>query len=310
MPIRFSLRQLEYLVAVAETGSIALASEKVRVSSPSISTAIAQLEAEFGFPLFVRKHAQGLSLTQSGREITEQAHAVLAAAARVNDLANEVSRTVRGRLSVGCLLTFAQIVLPQLRRGFVSLYPDVIFSQYERNQTEIFDGLRKSTLDIALTYDLNIPPDLQFIPLVSLPPYAILGEGHDLANQPSVSAKELSKYPMVLLDLPMSSEYFLSFFASQGIRPLIAERTRDMAVMRTLVANDFGYSIANIRLLSDKAPDGRSLRYVPLSGTVRPMRLGLLTAKDANASLTISAFTNYCKAQVTQTSTPGLKLDA
>ena len=129
MPIRFSLRQLEYLVAVGETGSIALASEKVRVSSPSISTAIAQLEAEFGFPLFVRKHAQGLSLTQSGREIVDEARAVLAAAARVNDLASTITRTVRGPLHVGCLLTFAQIIPPQLRRGFVNLYPDVIFHQ-------------------------------------------------------------------------------------------------------------------------------------------------------------------------------------
>ena len=56
-----------HLVAVGECGSIALASERVNVSSPSISAAISQLEAEFGLPLFVRKHAHGISLTQGGR---------------------------------------------------------------------------------------------------------------------------------------------------------------------------------------------------------------------------------------------------
>ena len=91
MPLRFTLRQLEYLVAVGEAGSIAVAAERVNVSSPSISTAIAQLEQEFGLQLFVRRHAQGLSLTEAGRRMVVEARAALQAAARLNDLANEVT---------------------------------------------------------------------------------------------------------------------------------------------------------------------------------------------------------------------------
>ena len=72
MPLRFTLRQLEYFVAVGEAGSIALASEKVNVSSPSISAAISQLEEEFGIPLFVRKHAHGLSLSQAGLLVVDK----------------------------------------------------------------------------------------------------------------------------------------------------------------------------------------------------------------------------------------------
>ena len=109
MPLRFTLRQLEYLVAVGEAGSIALASERVNVSSPSISAAIAQLEAEFGLALFVRKHAHGLTLTQGGRQFMAQAKAVLAEAARLNDLAGEITGQVRGPLSVGCLQTLSLI---------------------------------------------------------------------------------------------------------------------------------------------------------------------------------------------------------
>lgn len=80
MPLRFTLRQLEYFVAVGECGSIALAAEKVNVSSPSISAAIAQLEAEFGLQLFVRRHAQGLSLTQGGMRFMDDARALLESA--------------------------------------------------------------------------------------------------------------------------------------------------------------------------------------------------------------------------------------
>ena len=105
MALRFTLRHLEYLVAVGECGSIALASEKVNVSSPSISAAISQLEAEFGLALFVRKHAHGLSLTQGGKQFVAQAKQVLAEAGKLNELANQITGKVRGPLSVGCLLS-------------------------------------------------------------------------------------------------------------------------------------------------------------------------------------------------------------
>ena len=81
MPLRFTLRQLEYFVAVGETSSIALASEKMHVSSPSISTAISQLEAEFGLQLFVRSHGKGLSLTQADEDIARACEQILAHAA-------------------------------------------------------------------------------------------------------------------------------------------------------------------------------------------------------------------------------------
>lgn len=298
MPLRFTLRQLEYLVAVGEAGSIALASERVNVSSPSISAAIAQLEAEFGLALFVRKHAHGLTLTQGGRQFMAQAKAVLAEAARLNDLAGEITGQVRGPLSVGCLQTFAQVMLPQLRRGFVDQFPQVEFRQAELNQTEIFEGLRGATLDVALIYDLDIPSDIHFLPLITLPPYAVLEAGHPLARQTSVTPAELAPHPMVLLDLPFSSDYFLSVFTRAGLRPRIVERTRDMGVMRSMVANGFGYSIANIRPVTDQAPDGRRLAHVPLTGPVRPLQLGLAMMAGAGLALTVQAFVDHARAIV------------
>lgn len=308
MPLRFTLRHLEYLVAVGECGSIALASEKVNVSSPSISAAISQLEAEFGLALFVRKHAHGLSLTQGGKQFAAQAKLVLAEAGKLNELANQITGKVRGPLAVGCLVTFAQMVLPQLRRSFSGQFPDVAFSQVELNQVEIFAALRAASLDVALSYDLDIPSDLAFTALVSLPPYAVMEPGHPLASSDSVSPQQLAPYPMILLDLPLSADYFLSHFTAIGLRPNIAERTRDMGVMRSMVANGFGYSIANIRPLTDAAPDGRRLRYIPLTGPVRPMKLGLIHAEGAGVSLTVQAFIDHCRNQITIDSTPGLQL--
>lgn len=305
--LRYTLRQLEYFVAVGETGSISAASEKVNVSSPSISAAIGHLESVFGLPLFVRQHAQGLSLTSGGRRMMEQARLVLREADALMDLSGDISGTVRGPLSVGCLLTFAQVVLPPVRRSFQDAFPDVRVEQHELNQADIFSFLRRAEIDVALTYDLDLPPDLKFEPLIELPPYAVVSEDHDLAGHEEVAVEDLLGRPMVLLDLPFSAEYFLSFFTRIGAKPVIAERTRDMAVMRGLVANGFGYSLANVRFLSDNSPDGRPLRFIPLKGDVRPMRMGLLMAEGAAGASVVRAFSEHCKDRVTPDHLPGMK---
>lgn len=112
MPFRYTLRQLEYFVAVGKAGSIAAASDKLNVSSPSISAAITQLEVEFGVTLFVREHARGLSLTKAGHKFMERTEFVLREAELLATLAGEITGKVQGILSVGCLVTFAQIILP------------------------------------------------------------------------------------------------------------------------------------------------------------------------------------------------------
>ncbi len=307
MAFRFTLRQLEYLVAVGRAGSITLAAEGLNVSPPSISTAIAQLEAEFGLPLFVRKHAHGMSPTQSGREMIREAALALAAAGRLTELAAQYRGTVKGRLNIGCLLTFAQILVPQLRRSFITRYPEVEFHQSETHQAALIDGLRDAALDVALTYDLALPGDLEFIELASLPPFVMLPAAHPLGQRASLSLSELEEVPLILLDLPLSADYFLSFFEKASLKPRIVDRSRDMAVVRSLVANDFGYSIANVRPQSNRAPDGKALAYVPLSGPLQPMRMGLLCANGSRASLTIRAFIDHAT-ETLQTILPDLIL--
>lgn len=306
MVSRFTLRQLEYFVAVGEQGSIAQASAMVNVSSPSISAAITQLEAEFGLPLFVRKHAHGLSLTQTGQQFMAQARKVLAEAEGLNRLAGTISGKVQGPLNVGCLLTFVQLLLPAIRRRFQIAFPDVQVAQFEYDQQTLIEKLRRAQIDVALSYDLEIPPDLEFIALRSLPPYAVFSAYHPLADRKSVPVQALADHPMVLLDLPISSTYFLSIFEAASVTPNIVERTRDMAVMRSLVANDFGFSLANIRPHSDLSPDGRALRFIPLEGAHRPMRLGFVIPQGARSVLAVDAFITHASQSISKWGYPGV----
>jgi DNA-binding transcriptional LysR family regulator len=298
MSARFTLRQLEYLVAVGQAGSVTLAAERMGVSSPSISTALAQLEIELGQPLFIRKHTQGMTATPFGREIIREAISTLAAARTLAELAEEFHGKVKGSLNFGSGLTFARILVPQLRRSFVDHYPDVAFHHTQTHQAFLIKGLHDGTLDVALTYDLALPPDLTFMPFGVLPPFVTLPADHRLASRETVSIADLADYPMVMLDLPLTTDYFMSLFDKAGVTPDIVERSSDMEVVRALVANGFGLTISNFRPVTDIAADGRRLAYVPLSGDIRPMQIGLLYRKGARISLTVQAFIDHAKVEL------------
>lgn len=306
MPLRFTLRQLEYFIAVGEAGSIALAAEKVSVTAPSMSSAIAQLEAGFGVQLFTRRHAQGSVLTPTGERFMEQARVVLEEAAKLNDLANIYTGSVLGSLRIGCLRTFVQLMVPQLRRSFESRYPSVEFSQIELDQAQIFDSLGSARIDVALTYDIALPSDIDFQPLRTLPPFVMVDVDHPLAGRTSLTPDDLVGHGMVLLDMPHSSDYFLSLFRALGQRPRIAERTQEVSTQRSLVANGFGFGISNMRTVSDVSMDGKQLKFIPLKTPVPPLQLGIATSRAAHVSRTIQAFIDHCHEAADAGNLPGL----
>lgn len=306
MPVSFTLRQLEYFVAVGESGSIAVAADRVNVSSPSISAAVSQLEAGFGVQLFVRQHAQGLFLTPGGRRIFNEAKRILDQAASLNDLAGDIIQKARGPLSIGWLITIAPLLSASVRRTFQAEYPDAHVTQREAHQVELLHMLGRAEIDLAITYDLEIPKTFAFDGLVELPPYVMVHKAHALANRASVTLEDLENEPMVLLDLPHSRDYFLSMFLSRGLRPNIVERTAELSVSRSLVANGFGYGLINIRTKTHAAPDGEELAFLKLEGEHRPMVLGFARKQSAHVSRIVTAFQDHVRARVEAGSLPGV----
>jgi len=308
MPLRFTFRQLEYLVAVGDAGTIALASERVNVSSPSISAAISQLEAEFGVQIFVRHHAQGLSLTPGGRRLHNAAKRILDDAAALSDLANDITDKPRGPIAIGALNTVAPLVSAAIRRSFEAEYSDASVTLREGHQADLFNMLGRAEIDVAITYDMGIPKEVVFDELVSLPPFVMVSANHPFADKGSIFLKDLQAEAMVLLDLPVSREYFLSVFQSLNVRPNVTERTSDMSVVRSLVANGYGYSLVNMRTLSELAPDGERLSFLRLEDEIRPLVLGLATKQIEHRSRIVNAFYQHVKNLVENDGLPGVEL--
>ncbi|MEZ5925789.1 MAG: LysR substrate-binding domain-containing protein [Hyphomicrobiaceae bacterium] len=293
---RLTLRQLEYFVAAGEAGSIKLASATINVSQPSISTAISDLEATLGVTLFIRHHAQGVALTTEGRRLMAEARSLLQQAAGLHQIANELATEMRGLMTVGALVTIAPVVLPSLVRSFQAEYPKATISPAEVHQESLRDRLRQGEIDIALTYDLDLPADIAFEPIAKLPPYAYVADGHKLARRAKVRLEELAGDGLVLLDLPLTREYFLSHFINAGLTPRIAFRSSYPEVVRGMVANGLGYGLANLPLQTDRSLDGKRFRVLELAGNYRPMVLGLARRKDASSRRIVEAFAAHAKA--------------
>lgn len=306
--MRYTLKQLQYFVAVAQAGSIKLASEQINISQPSISTAITHLERELSVQLFVRHHAQGLSLTTSGQRVLRDAKLLLRQSQNLYTLAHGLTHDVAGPLTVGCLVTLAPLVLPQLAQQFATKHPQVSLHLKEANPKELVDQLRRVDIDVAISYDLQLPEQVCFEPLASLPAYVLVATDHRLAARQTVHLKELQSEPMILLDLPFSRQYFFDLFGRQKMSPTIHTRSQNPEVVRALVANGFGYTIANVRPKNTQTLDGREVVVVELEGNHKPMTLGIATLGQELKPKVVQSFEEHCRSMISDGHVPGMDL--
>lgn len=92
-----------------------------------------------------------------------------------------------------------------------------------------------------------------------------------------------------------------------GLTPKIAGRLQQQEVIRTMVANRFGYSIANIRPKSTTALDGRAVRRLRIAGDHKPMRLGLLRVARQEPTRLVSTFMDHCRTLISNSYIPGME---
>ena len=296
--LKYSLRQLEYFAVAGETGSVTRASEILGVSQPTVSAAIVHLEAVFEVQLFVRHHAKGLSLTGSGRQILAQVNTLLKQSEDLQNTVNDMAKTTRGTINVAWFVTLAPVMAPLLIREFQKDYERVRVNCFEADHDAIFDGLHTAKFDMAITYRLDIPDTLAFEPLAHYVPYVIVHKNHSLAARQSVSLKMFEKEPLVLLDMPHSRQYFQSLFDEAKLTPNIQYYSASPHLVRSMVANEFGYSVLNIPIGSDQSLDGKEFVKLELRDKLTPIALGILKNRDYAFTRAGELFYEHCKQRV------------
>lgn len=289
-PIPIGLRQIAYLLAVAETGSTAAAARAVNVSQPSVSQAVAQIEAHFGQPLFLRMAGQGMQPTPFGRQklttlegLVAQARAALAPATGPE-----------GELVLGVYSTLGPRYAPRLIRGFADRHPGARITLVEGDLAELAQGLRRGRIDLALVYDAGLPADLALTPLQAVPPHALVPPGHRLVGAGAIALADLADDPVILIDLPHSRGYFLSLFQMAGVTPRIAARTGSVEMLRAMVANGLGVGLLATDLPHDLAYDGGRVARLALRDNLPPSRIAIARAASLPPTATATAFLEFC----------------
>ena len=294
--MRFTLRQLQLFVAACDAGSLTAAGAREHIAQSAVSAAILTLERALGVTLLIRHHAAGVSPTPEGARFLVRARELLQTADELDRFSSDLASEVGGPLDVGCLVTVAPVLMARLARSFLDRHPTVQLRLTEAGQDGLIERLRTGAIGLALTYDLDIDRTrFAHQSLVALPPRALVAAGSPLTARAAegVTLAELAEQPLVLLDLPLSGDYFLALFRAQGIEPRVAHRSPHPEVVRSMVASGFGVSLINIVPATDASLDGGRLATLPLVGDHRPMTLGLASRVSRFESRTTAAFREH-----------------
>jgi len=261
MPIPFTLRQLEYVVAVAERGGISDAAQVLHVSQPSVSVAIRDLERFLGRRLFHRRAGQRLAITPAGRQFLVDARRTLAAAGRIGGQAEAA-----GEIGVACFRDLAAIYLPRLIAGFTRHEAGVGFRLAEGDLTEVQALLLDGRCELAISYDTGLQTGLITARLDRLTPHVLLPAAHPLADRDSIALTDLRGESFILEDYPSTIAFFRPLLQRHGLADETCRLAPSFEMQRSLVGNGLGVGMSYARPIPDVAYDGSVLACRPLAG--------------------------------------------
>lgn len=200
-PQDLSLRQLQYVVAVADTLGFHRAAERCHVSQPTLSAQVKELEEVLGVRIFERDRRRVL-VTPAGEAVVARARAVLR---EVDDLLATVAAyddPFTGTLRVGVIPTVAPYLLPDVTPALAARWPRLRLAFREEKTEDVLHHLREGSLDcalLALVDDVEAP-DLAYAAILDDPFVVALPRDHRLAKKKRVSLSDLDDEPVLLLE--------------------------------------------------------------------------------------------------------------
>jgi len=172
-----TLQQLQYIVAVADSGQFSKAARQCHVTQPTLTMMVRKLE----------------------EVLIDQARVVLREAGQFRDLVKELRTGTSGTYRIGIIPTLAPYLLPLFLARFAEQHPEARLTIDERTTDRILKGLRSGQLDIGILAGPVEDDDLEAITLFHEPFLAYLPDGHDLLKRKRIAAKDLRKAPLWVL---------------------------------------------------------------------------------------------------------------
>ena len=194
-----NLRDLKYLVALADTGHFGRAAEKSHVSQPTLSAQIKKLEEQLGVQLLERR-PRNVTLTEVGTRVVARARRILQDADDITELARESRDPLAGALKVAFIPTLGPYLLPLVTPRIRKQLPKLQLLLYEYQTGPLLERLRAGELDLgvlALGVDVS---GLEVLPLHEEAFTLAVPTGHRLAKKSAVRPDDLAGETLLLLE--------------------------------------------------------------------------------------------------------------
>ncbi len=264
-----NLRDLRYLVAVAEHKHFGRAAEACFVSQPTLSTQLKKLEEFLGVTLIERSNRQ-VMLSPAGELIVAQAQRVLREVNTLTSMAEQFRDPLGGEFRLGIIPTVAPYLLPKILQPLRKAFPNLRLQLTEAQTAQITRMLKQGDLDaILLALPLN-EENIKEVPLFKEPFLFAASKNHPKARQKKVSLKDLEDEQVLLLeDGHCLRDQALDICSAHRAVENTNFRATSLETLRQMVAADAG-----ITLMPQLAvqPRGGNVRYLPF-GNKPPHRV-------------------------------------
>ncbi|OPC76512.1 LysR family transcriptional regulator [Embleya scabrispora] len=277
------LRQLRYLVAIAEEGNLGRAAARLYVSQPALSYALRKLETELGLPLFQR-HSGGVTATPAGHDVVAEARRAIHQAERVLAVAKRHRSREAAVLRVGFEASGAGELTTRARAEFARRNPEVRVEPKRFDWGQEADALRDGRVDVAFVW---LPADLTDLhaEVVHTEPRVVgLPLGHPLTGRTGIGILEVKDEPLLWTE--RAPRDWVDWWAvnprPDGSTPRWGPTNDNVEEMLEQVAQGTAICFAPASMARYYArPD---LSWTPLTD-VEPLRVALAWPEGTNAPL-------------------------
>lgn len=263
-----NLVQLKYFRAVCKYQSVSAAAEYLYISQPTLSTAIKELEREFGVILF-RRHHRGMVLTDEGAELLKHCDRLLSHADQVERIMNDFGKR-RKVLRLGVPPMIGSLFLPHVFREFLPSNPDIKLDITEGGRQEMLNQLSKDLLDMVfLSHNAPFEASLQSIQVAQFETVCCVSKDNPIAKLDSVCPKDLTEVPVVLFrDSFFQTEEIKKWFSASLVKPNILLQTNQLSTLQNLIRNDIAVGFMFRELLTNESEIVPIPMKVPLNVNV------------------------------------------
>ncbi|BDH57073.1 hydrogen peroxide-inducible genes activator [Tsukamurella sp. PLM1] len=240
-----TLAQLRAFVAVARSRHFGTAATSLGVSQPSLSQALASLEAGLGVQL-VERSTRKVLITEAGMALLEQASGIVASAAELVNNAAGLTGELRGSLRIGMIPTVAPYRLPALLPRLRAEVEDLAVTVVEDQTARLLDALRSGRIDVAVVALPVLSAGIAEIPLYDEEFVLVVPPDHPFAGRDDLTADDLTGLPLLLLDeghCLRDQALDLCRQAEAGVGVIGDTRAASLATIVQCVSGDLGVTL-------------------------------------------------------------------